>query len=236
MNMVVIPDFPDPIDPKITMLHSEGSCSGTVTMLQVLALPNIRDILKTGWDRGMNTRGSRSESNSPLDTVQVCCDLLSSYLDDADARFLTSALCKTAGSRYTSVYTACPQAQKTQNARLSEIARLFSYFSRAFEVACVRRGCGERGMNSEMLGSSASVGWRLEHMMDSIYPVDPPPMNIKRNFKAHTLQELFLKTCLINQPPSLYQFANYSMTLERILLQEIAGGNFLLTLVSLNNL
>lgn len=75
MIMVVIPDFPDPIAPKITMLHSGGSCSGTVTMLQVLAFPNIRDILKTGWDRGMNTRGSRPESNSPLDTVHVCFDL-----------------------------------------------------------------------------------------------------------------------------------------------------------------
>lgn len=42
-----LPDFPDPIAPKITMLHSEGSCSGTVTILQVLAFPNIRDILKT---------------------------------------------------------------------------------------------------------------------------------------------------------------------------------------------
>jgi len=49
--MLIIPDFPDPIAPKITMLHSEGSCSGTVTMLHVLAFPNIRDILTRRSDK-----------------------------------------------------------------------------------------------------------------------------------------------------------------------------------------
>lgn len=41
--MNVLPDFPEPIAPKTTILHSAGSCSGTV--LQVLAFPNIIDIL-----------------------------------------------------------------------------------------------------------------------------------------------------------------------------------------------
>lgn len=62
--------------------------------------------------------------------------------------------------------------------------------------------------------------------MDSIYPVDPPPVNIKRNFKAHTIQEFFLKTCLINQPPPFTNLRIFSMTFEKILLQELAGGTF----------
>lgn len=43
--MNVLPDLPEPIAPRTTILHSAGSCSGT--MLHVLAFPNMIDILSS---------------------------------------------------------------------------------------------------------------------------------------------------------------------------------------------
>lgn len=75
--MQVLPDLPEPIAPRTTILHSAGSCSGT--MLHVLAFPNIIDILSRTSKNALEKALVPSKNDS-LHALSAPCQLLNALL------------------------------------------------------------------------------------------------------------------------------------------------------------